>query len=100
MLNDAPIPEQHVVPASAAALCRGVCRAFAGLGYESLTEFPLANARRADVIALGRGGELVIAEVKSSVADFRADRKWPEYWDYCDRLFFAVGADFPASLIP
>ena len=37
----------------------------------SLVEFPLANGRRADVLALGRTGDLVIVEIKSSVADLR-----------------------------
>jgi hypothetical protein len=87
-------------PSPALSICRGVCRNLAELGYASLTEFPLANGRRADVIALGRGGELVIVEVKSSVADFRADRKWPEYWEFCDRLYFAVADGFPKELIP
>jgi hypothetical protein len=49
---------------------------------------------------LGRGGELVIVEVKSSVQDFRSDAKWPEYREFCDRFYFAVGADFPRALIP
>jgi len=85
---------------AAAALCRGVCRALSQLGYASLTEFPLASGRRADVLALGRGGDLLIVEVKSSVADFRSDRKWPDYGEWCDRLYFAVGPGFPKELIP
>jgi hypothetical protein len=89
-----------IEPSIAASLCRGVCRHLAERGYASLTELPLANGRRADVIALGRGGDLVIVEVKSSLADFRADRKWPDYWEFCDRLYFAVGEDFPKELIP
>ena len=84
----------------AAALARGVCRALDQLGYASLCEFPLACGRRADVIALGRGGDLSIVEIKSSIADFRSDRKWPEYRDWCDRLYFAVGDGFPRELIP
>ncbi|MFN3608462.1 MAG: MmcB family DNA repair protein, partial [Hyphomonas sp.] len=39
-------------------------------------------------------------EVKSSIQDFKSDSKWREYMDYCDRLSFAVGADFPLDLIP
>lgn len=41
-----------------------------------------------------------IVEIKSSLADFRADQKWPEYRDYCDRLFFAVAPDFPMDVLP
>lgn len=84
----------------AALLARGVGRALAQLGYAGLLEVPLANGRRADVMALGRGGEVAIVEVKSSLADFRADRKWPDYWEFCDRLYFAVASDFPRDLIP
>jgi hypothetical protein len=83
-----------------AALARGVCRTAAQLGYASLVEFPLANGRRADVLALGRTGEFVIIEIKSSLADFRADRKWQAYRDFADRLYFAVPNDFPRALIP
>jgi hypothetical protein len=81
-------------------ICRGTARALAQLGYASLAEVPLANGRRADLLAVGRDGVLLIVEVKSSVADFRSDRKWGEYREFCDRLSFAVAADFPQGLIP
>ncbi len=81
-------------------LARGICRALAHRGFATLNEVSLANGRRADVLALGRDGEIIIVEIKSSVADFRADRKWPEYHDFCDRLYFAVADDFPLELIP
>ncbi|HYU12407.1 MAG TPA: MmcB family DNA repair protein [Stellaceae bacterium] len=84
----------------AALLARGICRAFEQLGYASLLEFPLANGRRADIMALGRTGDLVIVEIKCSVADFRADRKWVRYREFADRLYFAVPNEFPALLIP
>ncbi len=84
----------------AALITRGVCRYFDTLNYACLTEFTLRNGRRADVIALGPDGELVIVEVKSSLADFRADGKWPEYLDLCQRFFFAVAPDFPLAVLP
>ena len=87
-------------PQIAATLARGVRRSLQQLGYASLAEFPLASGRRADIFALGRTGELIIVEIKSSVADFRADRKWTSYKDFADRLYFAVPNDFPALLIP
>jgi hypothetical protein len=81
-------------------LCRGVTRALAQQAYAVLAEVPLANGRRADLMALGRDNELRIIEIKSSLADFRADRKWPEYRDFCDRLYFAVAEGFPMEEIP
>lgn len=89
-----------VAPDGAAPLARGVCRALAQLGYVSLVEFPLVNGRRADILALGRSGDVAIIEVKRTIADFRADRKWRSYRDFSDRLYFAVPNDFPALLIP
>ena len=85
---------------SAQLLARGVCRALDQLGYACLLEFPLANGRRADVLALGKTGNLLIVEIKTSVADFRADRKWTTYRDFADRLYFAVPSHFPQMLIP
>lgn len=89
-----------VEPMTAALLARGICRALEQLGYTSLVEFPLINGRRADIIALGKTGDLMIVEIKTSVADFRADRKWTAYRDFSDRLYFAVPNDFPRALIP
>jgi hypothetical protein len=86
--------------ATAQLLARGVCRVLDQLGYASLVEFPLANGRRADILALGKRGDLVIVEIKTSVADFRADRKWTTYRDFSDRLYFAVPSHFPQMLIP
>ena len=81
-------------------LARGVGRALAQRGYATLTEVSLANGRRADVMGLGRAGDLVIVEVKSSLQDFRSDAKWPEYREFCDRFYFAVAEDFPRDAIP
>ena len=62
--------------ASAAVLARGVSRTLSDLGYASLTEFTLRSGRRVDVIGLDAGGAIAIVEIKSSLEDFRADRKW------------------------
>src|SRR5690606_15020510 len=54
----------------------------------------------ADLMALGRKGEILIVEVKSSVEDFRTDGKWHEYRPYCDAFAFAVGPEFPREILP
>lgn len=84
----------------AAALARGVCRAFMERGAATLTEFTLASGRRADVIALEPDGRVTIVEIKTSPADFRSDGKWPDYLDYCDLFYFAVPEGFPHDLLP
>lgn len=81
-------------------LTRGVLRLLLDLDRPGLEEFSLSNGRRADVLAVGRDGEFWLVEVKSSIADFQSDEKWPEYLGWCDRFFFAVPEDFPQDLIP
>lgn len=94
------MPEPLVEPALARPVARGVRRALGDLGYATVTELVLASGRRADVAGVDRRGEVVIVEVKTSLADLRADQKWPEYRAFCDALFFAVPADFPLPALP
>ena len=84
----------------AAEIVRGVARALAAADQAVVAEVPLANGRRADLVALDRGGTITLIEVKASRADFVADRKWQDYLDYCDRFYFAVAAGFPLKLLP
>ena len=77
-----------------------MARALSAADQAVLPELPLANGRRADLVALDRGGTITLVEIKSSRADFVADRKWQEYLDYCDRFYFAVAAGFPVELLP
>jgi hypothetical protein len=85
---------------AASAICRGARRLMSSLGYATITELPLASGRRADVVAFSDKGEIWIIEVKSCLADFRSDGKWPEYAAFCDRLLFAVAPDFPLEILP
>ncbi len=81
-------------------LTRGVCRLFQRLGCGTLTEFKLSNGRRVDVMAIDRNGDFVIIEVKSTVSDYRGDRKWHEYLPFSERFYFAVPQGFPLHLLP
>ena len=84
----------------AAEIFRGVTRFLAEHNESSLSEFTLKTGRRVDLIALDHRGIVTIIEIKSSVADFRSDKKWQEYLNYCDRFFFAVAKDFPIRRLP
>ena len=79
---------------------RGVSRLLREHGSALVAEFQLANGRRADLAAIDRSGKFVIIEIKSSVADFRADGKWPDYTGYCDRFYFATHAGVPPEIFP
>ncbi len=87
-------------PETTSAVTRGAARLFVALGYAPLMEVGLPNGRRADIMALGPRGEIVIAEVKSGLDDYRTDRKWGAYLDYCDAFYFAVSPEFPKGVLP
>ena len=81
-------------------LQRGVARGLRDLGFACVEEMTLATGLRVDILALGPKGELWVVECKSCTQDFRADRKWQGYLEFCDRFFWAVDAAFPADLLP
>ena len=85
---------------TALVIARGTRRYLRALGFATVTEMPLRSGRRADLVALGNDGALIIIEIKSSVADFRADTKWHEYRAHCDQLYFAVAPEMPQAILP
>ena len=86
-------------PQTTQVVTRGAARLLGALDYAPLAEVCLPNGRRADLMALGPKGDLVIVEVKSGPQDYLADRKWGEYLPYCDAFYFAVAPEFPQDLI-
>ena len=85
---------------TALAVARGAGRLLLSLGFCCVSELALASGRRADLVALGADGEIWIVEIKSSIADFRADQKWMDYRMHCDRLFFATTVEVPCEIFP
>lgn len=79
---------------------RGVLRLLMSHAQACVTELPLPNGRRADVLALSAANDIAIIEIKSCLNDFRTDSKWPEYREFCDSLYFAVRPDFPIDVLP
>ncbi|MGO9418397.1 MmcB family DNA repair protein [Roseiarcus sp.] len=85
---------------TAMMIARGVRRLLRAHGFSSLTELPLVDGRRADIVAVNGEGEVLIVEVKSSPADLRADKKWRDYLAACDRLYFAISEATPVGIMP
>ncbi|MBX9926734.1 MAG: MmcB family DNA repair protein [Hyphomicrobiaceae bacterium] len=79
---------------------RGVMRLLRSHGMVGVAQMPLPDGRRADIAAIGADGRIVIVEIKSCLADFRADAKWEHYRAFADAIYFAVDAAFPADVIP
>jgi hypothetical protein len=96
----AAVPVDGRQSRAALAIARGTARHLHALGYCVVSELALPSGRRADLVALGGDGEILIVEIKSSVADFRADQKWIDYRLHCDRLFFATSSDVPCEIFP
>ena len=94
------LPEDGRQSETARAVARGTRRLLRARGLSTVTELVLADGRRADIVGLGPDGLITIVEIKSSIADFRADRKWPFYQGFCDRLFFAIPSTMPVALMP
>lgn len=99
-LNSLAVPLDGRQSETARAIQRGTLRYLAARGLMGVPEFGLASGRRADIAAIDGRGEVWVIEIKSSVVDFRTDRKWADYRLSCDRLFFAVSPDFPLHILP
>jgi hypothetical protein len=95
-----PAPTDGRQSPAALDIARGTRRLLLSYGFACLPELTLANGRRADLIALDERGAVWIIEIKSSVDDFRVDTKWPDYREFCDRLWFAVNPQFQLGLLP
>jgi hypothetical protein len=95
----AVLPDGRQSP-TALAVARGTGRLLHSLGLACVSEVVLPSGRRADLVALDGGGEIWIIEIKSSIADFRADQKWMDYRLHCDRLFFATTVEMPCDIFP
>ena len=81
-------------------ITRGVMRHFTQIGLSSLSEFSPPKGLRVDIVAIGLSDEIWIVECKSSQGDFKSDKKWQNYLDWCDRYFWAVDAKFPINILP
>ena len=94
-----PVHDGRQSPA-AFNICRGAARLLRAHGLAAVSEVALANGRRADIAGVAESGEIWIVEIKSCLEDFRADQKWPEYRDFCDRFFFAIPQTLDPEIIP
>ena len=67
---------------------------FLRYGYSITFELGIQSwgRRRVDMVGNKISGDLVIDEIKSSVADFRTDLKWTEYLPYADRFYLMFSA--------
>ena len=84
-------------PVDAAGVARGVSRLLLRHDFTAISEVPLADGRRADLMAVDSRGTIVIVEIKVSRADLLGDAKWRDYLNHCDRFYWAVPSGFDTS---
>ncbi len=82
-------PSSDTAP-RAAEVARGIMRLFARNDIWCLTEMPLRNNRRADLMGIDAKGQIVIVEIKVARGDLLGDNKWTDYLDYCDRFYWGL----------
>lgn len=81
------------------AVCRGICRLFARNDIWVLTEMPLRNGRRADLMGIDAKGKIVIVEVKTARGDLLGDGKWPDYLEFCDRFYWGLPPELDRKVL-
>ena len=71
-------------------------------GYSCFLELGLTSwgKLRADMLAVNLRQRIVICETKSGPADYKADRKWRQYLDYCNKMYFVMCPDTFRKLKP
>ncbi len=89
--------ESTLAATTASDVARGVARLFARNDIWCLTEMPLRNGRRADMMGIDAKGQVIIVEIKVQRGDLLGDGKWPDYLDFCDRFFWGVPPGFDRS---
>lgn len=75
---------------TATGVARGIMRLFARNDIWCISEMPLRNGRRADLMGIDGKGHIIIVEIKVARADLLGDGKWPDYLDFCDRFFWGL----------
>ena len=83
----------------AADVARGIGRLFARNGIWCLSEVPLKNGRRADLMGIDAKGLVVVVEIKVARADLLGDAKWPDYLDFCDRFYWGLPPGLDRALL-
>lgn len=86
-LDSVPAP---ATAATSGDVARGIMRLFARNNIWCISEMPLKNGRRADLMGIDAKGLIVIVEIKVARGDLLGDAKWPDYLDFCDRFYWGV----------
>lgn len=89
-MTAAPFASSDSPALAASDVARGIGRLFARNDIWCLSEVPLKNGRRADLMGVDAKGLVVIVEIKVARSDLLGDAKWPDYLGYCDRFYWGL----------
>lgn len=84
---------------AAGDVARGIGRLFARNDIWCLSEVPLKNGRRADLMGIDAKGLIVIVEIKVARADLLGDSKWTDYLDFCDRFYWGLSPGLDRAVL-
>lgn len=79
------------------ALCH-----FTRYGYSCYKEIGLNSwgKQRADLVGVNLKSKILVVEIKSSVQDYKTDKKWKSYLPFCDRFFFCISETLYTKIGP
>jgi hypothetical protein len=80
-------------------VARGIARLFARNDIWCVSEMPLRNGRRADLMGVDARGQVILVEIKVARADLLGDAKWPDYLDHCDRFYWGLAAHLDRAVM-
>ena len=76
-------------------IARSVASYFSRKKHAVYTELGLlrGGSLRADLLAVTIRGQITIVEIKSSLQDFRSDKKWQLYLPFCHKFYWAMSEE-------
>lgn len=63
---------------------------FKEVGLPKLNSSYRFGCKRADILCLNSKDEVIILETKSSWEDYKSDKKWSYYLDWCNKFYFVA----------
>lgn len=66
---------------------------FKEVGLPKLNSSYRFGCKRADILCLNSKDEVIILETKSSWEDYKSDKKWSYYLDWCNKFYFVADSE-------
>lgn len=71
---------------------------FKEVGLPKINSSYRFGCKRADILCINTKNEVIILETKSSWEDYRTDKKWPYYLNWCNKFYFVAEAKVASKI--